>query len=214
MKSEAQIREEKRSLRHAMRARLAAVSPEDGRAWSARISGHLLASDAYARARRVMLYWPLPGEVDLRSLAADAIASGREVILPRVDWATREIEACVVRDPVGELVVGRHGIMEPGPGCARAAIDGVNPLDLVVVPGLAFDATGGRLGRGAGFYDRFLARGRGARGGLEMPVCTDAVIARVVGVGFEVQVVARVPRDERDRCVDEVWTEGGRLALS
>lgn len=216
MKTDAQIRDEKRALRDTMRARLATIAPEDASAWSARICDHLLASNAYARARRVMLFWPLPGEVDLRPLAADAIGSGRELILPRVDWGARQIEACVVRDPVGhparELAPGRHGIMEPGPGCARAAIDTKNPLDLVVVPGLAFDAMGGRLGRGAGFYDRFLAGGRGARGGSGMAVSTDVVMARVVGVGFGVQVVARVPRDARDVCVDEVWTEGGRLA--
>lgn len=184
----------KAALRLEMRLKIASLAAPDIAAWSARIRDHLRALPAYEAAHRVMLFWPIEGEVDLRPLASEVLSSGRELVLPRAVWSTKDLEPCLVTDPARDLVPGRHGILEPGPLCAQPT----ERIDLVVTPGLAFDRQCGRLGRGAGFYDRFLARSR-------------VGLSRVVGVAFGVQVVERVPLGQDDQRVDEVWTEAGRV---
>jgi 5-formyltetrahydrofolate cyclo-ligase len=94
----------------------------------------------------------------------------------------------------GELEPGHYGILEPPDG--RPPIAPEN-LDLILVPGVAFDARGGRLGRGRGFYDRVLPRA----GEPGAPI--------VFGLAFEFQIVDRVPTGERDRPVDAILTDQG-----
>jgi 5-formyltetrahydrofolate cyclo-ligase len=94
-------------------------------------------------------------------------------------------------DRIESLVPGRYGVREPAPSAPSEAL---GPDVLVLVPGVAFDATGGRLGRGMGLWDRALAEERGAV---------------VVGVGYELQWVERVPREPHDRLVSAVLTEAG-----
>jgi len=93
---------------------------------------------------------------------------------------------------VGDLVAGAFGVREPGAGARRIE---VAALEVLLVPGLAFDETGMRLGRGGGFYDRLLA----------LP----DLRARLVGVCFEVQVLPELPVEAHDRAVDAVVTENG-----
>lgn len=168
-----------------MRRRLAAVASADARAWSRAAcerAGALLGG-----RRVVMMYYPMEGELDVRPLGEACLGRGLRVCLPRVDWAAGAIVPCEVRS-MAEVVPGRHGTKEPGPGAA-----GVPPgeIDLVFVPGLAFDERGGRLGRGAGFYDRFL-------GSNAVATC---------GIGFELQVVAAVPREAHDAGVGALVTD-------
>ena len=85
---------------------------------------------------------------------------------------------------LAELVLGRFGIREPAPGPQ------LEKLDLIVVPGLAFTVTGNRLGRGAGYYDRFLAT---------VPTTT-----LKVGVCFEFQLVPQIPSESHDVIMDVV----------
>ena len=100
------------------------------------------------------------------------------------------MEAFVTTDPTTDLVPGRYDIPEPREGLAP-----VDPavIDVVIVPGSAFDRAGGRIGYGGGFYDGFLRRLRPA--------------APRIGIGFEAQLVERVPREAHDLCVDLVVTE-------
>ena len=89
-----------------------------------------------------------------------------------------------------DLIAGRWDIPEPRPGLPL-----VDPatIDVVIVPGSAFDRAGGRMGYGGGFYDTFLTRLRPD--------------ARRIGIGFDLQVVERVPREAHDLCVDLIVTE-------
>ena len=138
-------------------------------------------------------------EVDLSALHHYLLETGR-LALPRLDWETRSMEALLlpsapVLDEATMLEVRRHGVPEPARGEAVAPA----ALRAILIPGLAFDARGGRLGRGGGFYDRFLQRLEGnAR-----PV--------LIGVCFGVQVVERVPMEPHDRRVDRVVTESSRM---
>lgn len=203
MATESDIHEQKRVMRAEMRARIAALVPEHSRVWSG-----TAASALYPRlsgAKRVMLYWPLGtavrgapvGEVDLRALISSLIGTGVEVSLPRTNWDKGEVEPRLVRQAPVDLVVGRYGVSEPSASCPPPK----RAPEVVIAPGLAFDLTGGRLGRGAGFYDRFVEKLRRENPGA----------VRVIGVCFGMQVVHHVPREPFDEVMDEVWTEAGRV---
>ncbi len=138
------------------------------------------------RARRLGLYAALGEEMPTRGLAERLKRRGVEVLLPRVRGGELEFAPAPSFD---ELVPGRLGVPEP-PGEVPAAD---RPPELVVVPGLAFDAAGNRLGYGKGFYDRWLARHR----------------VPAVGLAFAVQEVDEVPHGPADRPVDAWVTETG-----
>lgn len=140
----------------------------------------------------VMVFAAMPGEPDLSRAAMAWIAAGARVCVPRVRWNMRAMEPCLVRDWAGEITRDASGVPVPA---ARCAVVAVAEIDAVLVPGVAFDARGGRLGRGAGFYDRFLSR----------PECR----AVKIGVGFETHVVSRVPMEGHDVAMDELATERG-----
>ena len=134
-----------------------------------------------------MGYWPTRDEPDIREFLAGTPADGIRVALPRVDWQTGEMTPVIVRDFARDLVIGPHGIASPGDRCEMVEPD---KLDLVIVPGLAFDPDGGRLGRGGGFYDRFLSK--------------TPTECRKTAVALHCQWVRRVPRDHHDVRVDSV----------
>ena len=160
-------------------------------AWQAAeaVVTHLAASDAYRRARRIVLYAELPGELPVAPIAGRVQADGLPQLWPRQrpDGAL-DVVACAGAE---ELVPGRHGVREPPAARGRAVL---GRGDLVLVPGLAFDPKGGRLGRGGGAWDRTLA---------------DAAGAIAVGIGYEFQVVALVPGEAHDRSLAALLTECG-----
>jgi len=190
----------KRAARAEVRARLAAGDAA-GRAVASRAISRAL--DAWA-ARAVptgviLAFWPVPdSEPDIRPWLVEVARTGR-LALPRVDWVARTIAAVLVRDPAVDLVPGRAGVADPSPSCATVE---VAALGAVLVPGVAFDASGNRLGRGGGFYDRFLGslRAAGANGGGA---------PSAVGVAFECQVLPRVPVGAHDQRVAHLATELG-----
>lgn len=117
----------------------------------------------------------MPREIDTTALAQRAWEDGKRVLAPRVDWDAGRLGAVQIesfKEP--DIRTGERGIAEPaGPEVK------IDEIDLVVVPGLAFDVRGNRLGRGGGFYDRFLAQP-----GFRAVRC---------GLAFEIQIVECVP---------------------
>lgn len=183
-------RSRKSDLRAQMRARLRAMTDADRHDASAAACGRLTALEPFLNAGVVMLYMPLPLEVDLTPAAITCFRMGKVVCVPRVDWKRRDmapIEVASFDDHSMDL--DEHGIRTPRGGAP------VPPtlIDVVVVPGLAFDDRGYRLGRGGGFYDRLLAKLRKS--------------ATTVGLAFECQIVDAVPIDDRDMAVDMIVTE-------
>ncbi len=189
--------EAKRALRAEMRRRAAGVSPDQTRAWSQSVCDTVRKSPRYARARTILVYLSLPGEVDLSELVVTARTDGKRLGAPRIDWDCREMAAAVLPAEEGLLRTTLHGLREPGPEAEEIP---VGELDLVLVPGLGFDDRGARLGRGAGYYDRFLAR-RELR-------------ADVVGVAFEVQLAPRVPVEPHDIRVRAIATERRMIEIT
>lgn len=169
-------REAKAELRERILAWRRGLTPEDIRTRSLALAAALLGWPPLGRGRCVMAYAALRREPDTRGLIAALQARGVRVTLPQVAGTTMS------------------PIPAPGTLPTEPSVD-VRDLDVVLVPGLAFDAAGHRLGRGGGHYDRFLARLR--------PDCL------CVGMCFEGQIVAAVPTDTWDQPVDVIATEAG-----
>ena len=141
----------------------------------------------YQRCRRLVVYAELPDELPLARVVSLAQLDGKGLLFPRT-LAGSQLEWSSV-DRVEDLRPGRYGVREPA---TDAPAEVLGPDVLVLVPGVAFDDRGGRLGRGAGVWDRALADRRGAS---------------VFGVGFELQIIGRVPREEHDQRMDALLTE-------
>jgi len=159
---------------------------------SERICESLAATPEYTRAATVMLYVDFRSEVRTRSLLSYAWRQAKRVVVPRC--AGRELELYRI-DGLDELAEGTYGILEPDAATRRLAGRRMQPdaLDLVVVPGVAFDRRGGRLGFGKGYYDRLLASVR-----------ADCAL---IGLAFECQLFPQVPMQPHDVCVHKVITE-------
>jgi 5-formyltetrahydrofolate cyclo-ligase len=151
----------------------------DARASSAELTRRLRGWTAWESAVRICAFCALGDEPEILALWPE----GKRVALPRVAGDELSVHWVACRE---ELVPGKFGILEPradAPSAGRA-------FDLILVPGMAFDRTGGRLGRGKGYYDRFLTSASGF----------------VAGVCFDDQLVSEVPREPHDARIDAVVT--------
>ena len=152
----------------------------------------LEAWEPFRTARRVALYAALPDELSSRPCFEAVIASGRSALLPRVEAPGRLAFHLV--ECWGALEPGRYGVATP-PADTSQIVPAEG--DLVLVPGVAFDAGGWRLGRGGGFYDRAFPDRPGG------PL--------LCGMGYEFQRVAAVPHGSHDRRMDAIVSEHGLI---
>jgi len=187
----------KSDLRAAMRSRIGGLDAE-ARAEASHHACARLASDRrFAGASSVLLYMPLRSELDVTPLAVAALSLGKRISVPRTDTTTGVLTPIEVSSFSPESMPrDAMGVRTPASGTEVAPAS----LDLVVVPGVAFDRSGRRLGRGAGYYDRFLSR-------LSPHTAT-------AGICFDEQVVDAVPHDEHDRTVDCVFTPSHTISAS
>lgn len=190
------IGDEKRRVRESVRARVRDLDDAWRSAADRAICRALLESDVVARARTVLGYSPIRGETDVGPVLAGLLERGVRVCVPRVHAGGAGMDAVAIDAwPIPpertESVLG--SVVQPGTG--YAVVD-PGEIDLALVPGVAFDRFGGRLGRGGGYYDRFLVRvGSGCR-------CW--------GIAWSVRVLDdRVPTETHDRTMDAIVTEDG-----
>ncbi len=166
-------------IRRLMRKKRKEAGVQDGAA----VCAQILELSVYQMAHTVMAYAAIDGEVPLTAVMEDVLKTGRTLLLPRCEGLgimyARRIKT------LDELVPGAYGIMEPGEDCAIE-----ENVDFVLVPGLAFDRRGGRIGYGGGYYDRFLSGKKAVRVGI----CADFAL-------FE-----RIPQTQEDRRMDCVVT--------
>src|SRR5206468_3801167 len=170
-----------------MRLALSSLPPERRASASAEAGSLLAAQPAWQCAQSILFFAPMPTELDLWPMIDCAIAAGKLVALPRFEPESTSYFACQISDSTQNLRPGKFGIREPIDTCPRMPL---NRLDLLLVPGLAFDLQGRRLGRGKGFYDRMLV----------------AVHGRTCGVAFDEQIVRDVPVEPLDVSVDCILT--------
>ena len=144
----------KTQIRADMKTFLRNMSAEDRQRRSLAACTRLAATREFKNAQMVMLFMSMPTEIETSPLALRAWQEGKSIAVPRVDWESKRMDPLEIRSL-------ESGMQIVGPGL-RQPIDGkVVPLaliDMVVIPGLAFDRQGFRVGRGRGFYDRFLAQ--------------------------------------------------------
>lgn len=177
----------KTRLRQDLGQRMRGLSPEYRASASARLCVRLGQQTAWQTARNVLLFVPLASEPDISPLFSAALNSGKLLCLPWFDAEKREYEVRQIEDPLTDLAPGYHRIPEPLDSCP------LFPrirLDFVLVPGVGFDESGHRLGRGKGYYDRLLIPVRGLK----------------CGVAFEEQLVDRVPIEPHDLNLDCILT--------
>jgi 5-formyltetrahydrofolate cyclo-ligase len=188
------IVEAKAAIRAAALARRDALSPRYRSDASARIQQRILALPAFDAARIVMAYSSFGSELDTSRVVAAVYAAGKALVLPRIDRGRRAIELFAVGDPDADLVAGAWGIREPRPD--RCTPVSVSRLEFVLVPGVAFDSRGGRLGYGRGYYDKLFHE-------CELRGASPFTAAGA----FDVQIVDDVPMEPHDVRVDCVVTE-------
>ena len=144
----------KNDLRKEMRSVLAAITPEQRHIRSLDVCHQLQDTPEFRRAETIMLFLSMEQEVETSTLVLQAWKEGKTVALPRVRWAEREIEPVAIKSLDTSPNPSMQGLRDPAGGTPIS----LARIDLVAVPGLAFDRRGYRLGRGKGFYDRFLSK--------------------------------------------------------
>jgi len=186
----------KNDLRTTMRAKRRALPPSRRAELSAAACAHLLASECWQKANRIALYAAVRGEVDTGLLLENAWASGKKILLPlcsRTEPGRMHMVTCSGPESLG---TGAFGIPEPIPvhQSSGKILFSEDYPDIIVLPGLAFDYKGTRLGMGGGYYDRLLA----------LPEYSDSLR---IGLAYAFQVVESIPRQEWDLPVHALCTE-------
>ncbi|MFN0136926.1 MAG: 5-formyltetrahydrofolate cyclo-ligase [Phycisphaerae bacterium] len=188
------MQSEKKTLRREIRVRIAALSPTDRERAAEAVARSVVELARTRDARMIAAYLATDGELSLDPCIAALLADGRAIACPVVHWASREMHFEQLHD-LHNARVGEKNIREPTSG----EVVPIGDIDLLLVPGVAFDRSGHRLGRGGGFYDRLLA--------------DPALRAMRCGVGFECQLFERVPTEQHDQLVQVVVTAGGMYSL-
>ena len=178
----------KKRLRTLLRIRLE-THDEGVKFWKdIRINKRIIKSSAFLQAETIMFYASTPTEVDTDKMIEVALRMGKRVALPSIETKNTTLRPYKINSP-DELVAGKYGIRSP----PKTDEIMVSELDLIIVPGLAFDRRGSRLGQGMGYYDRFLS---------QIPSsCT------VVGVCYDMQLFPKLPTNMLDIPVHQVVTE-------
>ena len=167
------------------------MTVEEVESRSGQIIARLTCLPEYGRSRCIMFYWSCHNEVHTHELVRRSLKHGKKVLLPKCNTQQGQIFPCEVNDVSRDLEVGPYGICQP---CetARRVVD-LSEIELCIVPGIAFDQEGNRVGRGLGYYDRFLRK-------------LDHTTQKI-GVGYAFQIVNKIDSTDGDTSVDMVVTE-------
>lgn len=183
----------KSRIREEMKLRRESMDPEERRARSRKIAAKLMETDEYLGAKTIMVYISFDSEAETWELIEDMLRGRKRVAVPVADAGGGTLKPCVIKDlDPSQMEKNRFGILEP----KRKKEIPLPEIQLVVVPGIAFDSGGNRLGWGRGYYDKFLH--------------TLPEKIPVVGLGFDFQILEggnRLPCENYDRRVDAVVTE-------
>lgn len=178
----------KQGLRGRVLRQLKQQREDDRRRKSEVIGRAVIRLTAYRQATTVCCYVALPYEVQTWWLIEEMLSQGKRVVVPVTEPARKALHLSEVRTPATELAKGPFGVWEPRRSAGRPVP--LDEVDLVLVPGIAFDRRGHRLGHGHGYFDRFLAR---------FPKAIPTV-----GLAFDFQLLDRLPTDAHDRAVRQV----------
>ncbi|WP_352418682.1 5-formyltetrahydrofolate cyclo-ligase [Proteiniborus sp.] len=182
---------DKRTLRSEILNKRKALSKEEVINKSSDISSLLFSTEQYKNSKYIMCYIDFRNEVRTEEIIKSALNEGKNIIIPISVVETKQLILSQLMDYDKELEAGTYGILEP----KKEFIREVNPelIDLVLMPGVAFDRRGYRIGYGGGYYDRFLTK-------IDDPVPK-------IALAFELQMVPHVREGRYDLPVDYIITE-------
>jgi 5-formyltetrahydrofolate cyclo-ligase len=186
-----EIREKKQEIRNTMLNKLAALPPEELAAKTKAVEDRLFEFANFLEARIAMLYTPIQGEVDTAEVIRRSYHYNKIIVLPSFDQVRHRMTLLKVDHAEKDLIQGPRGNLEPDP--ARCKAVPLDCLDIAIIPGLAMDEKGARIGSGQGYYDRLIP---------DLPITT-----RKVGLVFEDQILTMIPMESHDKHIDIVITE-------
>lgn len=179
---------DKASIRKIVLSRRNALSVEIRKVKDLKIKEKILALPEFRAAHKILLYASFRSEVDTLDLLKYCVDYGKIIVLPKVDRNNDELTLYRVED-MNEVVAGYMGIPEPQVHEGRRMP--VEEMDLIIVPGVAFDGHCNRLGYGKGFYDKLLTRGAKAK----------------IAIAYEEQIVEYIPSEPYDIKMDKIITD-------
>jgi 5-formyltetrahydrofolate cyclo-ligase len=189
----------KAELRRGMQGLLESMSPADRANRSAKVAQRLQETGVWTWMEMLLTFLSMPREIETGAMIREAHARGKSVAVPRIEDG--DIRFLVMPPGAPTPPRDRWGIPVPDPTWPVLDLARAGRM-LVAAPGLAFDRSGNRLGRGKGYYDRFLSRARAARARLV-----------VIGICFSDQLMDAVPRAATDEAVDGVVTDTETLLI-
>ena len=186
-----EIREAKRELRDKIDATLKALPEEERQLKISEIEARLFDFANFLEARIVLLYVANKNEVETRNILRRTFDYGKIIVLPIFGTEKKKVRLLKVDDPHRDLVEGPNGLPEPNPERCREVP--MECIDIAVIPCIAVDEKGGRLGAGDGYYDRLIP---------QLPITT-----RKVALALEDQIVPQIPIESHDKHVDIIITD-------
>lgn len=160
---------------------------------SREIKRNLFSLEVFLKSQTVSFYVSMETEVQTDEMVTEALAMGKRVAVPYIDRESGKLSLSELKDPAKELAPGPYTILQPHEELLRPVP--LEQVQLVIVPGVAFDPRGRRLGFGKGFYDKLLAQKGGG--------------ATCVGLAFQFQVLEEIPAYGHDVPMDMIVTEKG-----
>lgn len=150
-------------------------------------------SSYYKSANKIFIYVSYGSEIDTKKIINKSLDEGKRIFIPRTEYKAKLMDAVEIRS-LYDLKEEKHGILEPS--IDKEAID-PNELDLIVVPGVAFDKSGGRMGYGGGYYDRYFKK----------ISYENSVKIKKVALAYCLQILEKVPMDKFDVPIDYILSE-------
>lgn len=181
----------KNQIRRDIAKNLAALSNKDIAEKTKAIEKKLFEFANFLEARIALLYVNCDNEVATGDILAKSYVFNKVVVLPTFNIETFEMTIMKVEDPEKDLVVGPRGILEPD--AIRCKIVPIDQVDIAIIPAIALDEKGGRIGSGEGYYDRLIPN--------------LAITTRKVALALEEQIVQQVPIESHDKHVDIIITD-------
>lgn len=186
----------KYNLRKAMMEKRDAIEESTRHMYDKKIFERLTGSAFYNSADLIFIYVSFRSEADTHDIIRNSLECGKRICVPKVNKETKEMEAYII-ESMDQLKKGYFNILEPYDGCKKADLE---DIDLVLMPGMAFDRKGGRIGYGGGFYDRFL-------------MSMKRKVNRIA-LAYHFQVVDEVPVDWMDIRIDGIITDEEIIDIS
>ena len=174
---------DKKELRKTIRELKRTITPTLACSSSNAVLHHLKGIAAFKESKNILLYSSLPDELDTAAIINACLSQGKDIYLPRVEGD----DIVILKANDTHLAIGSYNIYEP---TGDNVITDKSIIDVAIIPGMAFDKNGNRLGRGKGYYDRFLSDFKGTK----------------IGLGYDFQLLDSIPTEAHDKCMDWIVT--------